>query len=347
SRTAAGIPPGRLWSVAGRHVMSTFGRSLVSATSSRARAPQPTTRTRGWSCRSISGRDAGTGASLVYEAPSRLGRHPGVPAIRVRPDRHPELLVQWRTADEDDVVVTHLAVLERLDDDLHVGHGGRQQRRHPEDGRLVFGQRVQELVSVGVDAEVDDLEPGALEHHPAKILADVVYVARDRADDDLAHGLCAGLGEERPKDRHPGLHRVRGEKDLGHEQDAVAEVDAHDLHAGDERVVEDLRGAEAAAEEDRRPLHDLVLHAVIEVVVHLLDELVVGQGVEIDVLEIVRHGVELRIASVAMWGGVATVGFHIVERCGMMELSDSESRARRYRCPASNPSGEPLQSSTL
>jgi len=40
--------------------------------------------------------------------------------------------------------------------------------------------------------------------------------------------------------------------------------------------------------------------------------------------------VELRIASVGMWGGIATAGFRIVEPCRMMELSDTESRARRY-----------------
>ena len=36
----------------------------------------------------------------------------------------------------------------------------------------------------------------------------------------------------------PGLHRVGGEQHLGHEQDAVAEVDADDAHALDERLVE-------------------------------------------------------------------------------------------------------------
>ena len=161
----------------------------------------------------------------------------------------------------------------------------------PEDVGLVLVEGVEELVGVGVDAEVDDLEAGALEHHPDEVLADVVDVALDRADDDLADRLGAGLGEQRAEDLHAGLHRVGGEQDLGHEQDAVAEVDADDLHAGHERVVEDLRGGEAAAEQDVRALDDLLAHPVVEVVVHLLDELVVGQGVEVDVLEVVGHGV--------------------------------------------------------
>ena len=136
----------------------------------------------------------------------------------------------------------------------------------------------------------NDLEAGALEHHPDEVLADVVDVALDRADDDLADRLGAGLGEERPQDRHAGLHRVGGEEDLGHEQDAVAEVDADDLHAGDERVVEDPRGRPAAPEQDVRALDDLGGHAVVEVVVHLLGELVVGERREVDLRVLVlRH----------------------------------------------------------
>ena len=137
------------------------------------------------------------------------------------------------------------------------------------------------LVDVAVDADVEDLEAGALEHHRHEVLADVVDVALDRADDDLADRLGAGLGEQRAQDRHPGLHRVGGEQDLGDEQDAVAKVDADDAHALDERFVEHPIGAPAAVEEDRRALDDLVGESVVEIVVHLLDEIVVraaGRG---------------------------------------------------------------------
>ena len=57
----------------------------------------------------------------------------------------------------------------------------------------------------------------------------------------LPIGLGAGLGEQRPQDRHARLHGVGRQEHLGHEQDAVAEVDADDPHALDERVVEDAR----------------------------------------------------------------------------------------------------------
>src|SRR5687768_3671952 len=112
------MPPGRLWRVAGRQVMSTLGRWRVSATSSLASAPQPTIRTR--AAGSASGRDAGT--SLVDQAAGRLGGNAGIATVGVRPDRHPELLVERRPAHEDDEVVAQAAILERLDDDLHVRH---------------------------------------------------------------------------------------------------------------------------------------------------------------------------------------------------------------------------------
>ena len=145
-------------------------------------------------------------------------------------------------------------------------------------------ERGEVLVDVAVDAEIDDLESGPLHHHRREVLADVVDVALDGADHDLADRLRAGLGEQRSEDLHAGLHRVGGEQHLGHEQDAVAEVDADDAHALDERVVEHLVGAPVAIEQDRRAFDDLVGESVVEVVVHLLDEFVVGQGGQIDVV---------------------------------------------------------------
>ena len=153
-------------------------------------------------------------------------------------------------------------------------------------------------------------KPAPFEHHPDQVLADVVDVALDRADDDLADRLGAGLGEERAQDRHAGLHRVGREEDLGDEQDAVAEVDADDLHARHERVVEDAGRRPAATEQDVRALDDLGGHAVVEVVVHLFGELVVGERREVDLCVLVLSFSAL----------LAFRGFHIVEPCRMMEL---------------------------
>ena len=109
---------------------------------------------------------------------------------------------------------------------------------------------------------------------------------------------------ERPQDRHARLHRVRGEQHLGDEEDPVAEVDADDAHALDERVVQDLVGAPAALEQDVRPLDDLVGEPVVEVVVHLGDELVVRQRLQVEV--VVSHP--------------GSAVFRIVEQCCIVEF---------------------------
>ena len=147
---------------------------------------------------------------------------------------------------------------------------------------LCSSSAARNVVGVGVDPEIEDLEAGALEHHRDEVLADVVDVALHGADHDLADRLDAGLGEQRAQDRHAGLHRVGGEEHLGHEEDAVAEVDADDAHALDERLVQDVVGGPTAAEQEVRALRDLVGEAVVEIVVHLGDERVVGEAGEID-----------------------------------------------------------------
>ena len=65
-----------------------------------------------------------------------------------------------------------------------------------------------------------DVEARTLEHHRYEVLADVVDVALDRPDDDLPDGLRARLREQRAEDLHSGLHGVRGEEHLGHEEDS-------------------------------------------------------------------------------------------------------------------------------
>ena len=218
-------------------------------------------------------------SDLAVSAATAASRQYGVGT-----DRRTELLVQRRSADEHDVGVAQALLGERVDDHLHVRHRRRQQRRHAEDVGLVELEGGEELVDVGVDAEVDDLEAGAFEHHRHQVLADVVDVALDGADHDLADRFGSGLGEQRAQDLHPGLHRVGREQHLGHEQDAVAEVDADDPHALDERVVQRPVRAPAAVEQDHRALDDLVGEPVVQVVVHLLDELCVVERGEIDLV---------------------------------------------------------------
>ena len=78
-----------------------------------------------------------------------------------------------------------------------------------------------------------------------------------------------------------------------------------------ERVVQDLRRRPAAAQQDVRALDDLGRHAVVQVVVHLLGELGVGQRREID----------LRVLVLGHPGLLRSRGFHDVELCRIMELA--------------------------
>src|SRR6476659_4434195 len=128
-----------MWRRASTASTRTPGIPRVSASISRARAPQPTMTSRvGMRSGCASGR---TGAALVDEPAGGLRGDTGVAAIGVGADSRPEFLVEWRPADETDVVLPDAAVLERLDDDLHVRHGRRQQRGHPEDVGLVELER--------------------------------------------------------------------------------------------------------------------------------------------------------------------------------------------------------------
>ena len=89
-----------------------------------------------------------------------------------------------------------------------------------------------------LDAEVDDLEAGALEHDVDEVLADVVDVALDGAHEELADGLDAGLGEQRPQHLHRAGHRPAGDQHLGDEEVAALEARADLLQRGDQRVEE-------------------------------------------------------------------------------------------------------------
>src|SRR6188508_3646952 len=124
-----------MWRRASTPSTRTPGIPRVSAIISRARAPQPTMTSRvGMRSGPASGR---TGAALVDEPAGGLRGDTGIAAIGIGTDSGSELLVQGGATDEDDVVLPDAAVLERLDDDLHVRHGRRQQRGHAEDVGLV------------------------------------------------------------------------------------------------------------------------------------------------------------------------------------------------------------------
>src|SRR5215471_17766723 len=86
-------------------------------------------------------------------------------------------------ADHDDHLVTQARLLQRVDVRLEHRHGRGEEGREADDVGLVLAHRVHELLRRYLYTEVDDLEPGALEHDVDQVLADVVDVALDRAHD--------------------------------------------------------------------------------------------------------------------------------------------------------------------
>ena len=62
---------------------------------------------------------------------------------------------------------------------------------------------------------------GGVQHQLDDVLADVVDVALDDADDDRASGLPASRLQVRPQHVDGGIHRVGAEQDLGDEIDPL------------------------------------------------------------------------------------------------------------------------------
>ena len=111
-------------------------------------------------------------------------------------------------------------------------------------------------------------------------------VALDRADHHLADRRRAGFGEQRAQDEHAGLHGVGGQQHFGHEQDAVAEVDADDAHALDQGLGQDLVRRPTALQQDMHALFDLLLEAIVEIVVHLLHEFLVVERAQVEIVRV-------------------------------------------------------------
>ena len=114
-------------------------------------------------------------------------------------------------------------------------------------------------------------------------------VAFDGADHHLAHPRRAGFDQERLQDEHAALHRVGGQEHFGDEQDAIAEIGTDDGHAGHQRLGQRVIGCPAASDQDVDAFLDLFLQPVIEIVVHLQDQLVIGKFGKDDL--VVGHGV--------------------------------------------------------
>jgi hypothetical protein len=105
-------------------------------------------------------------------------------------------------------------------------------------------------------AHVDHLEVVALQDHGDDVLADVVHVALDGGDDDLALGLHVAAGilqqlllflDVGQQVGHGLLHHAGALHHLRQEHLALAEQVAHDVHAGHQRAFDHVQRAAAVA----------------------------------------------------------------------------------------------------
>ena len=94
-------------------------------------------------------------------------------------------------------------------------------------------------------AEVNDLVVVAAEHHTDDVLPDVVHVALDRGEEDLAGLFPLAFRRRFEVGREPGhglLHHAGTLDDLGEEHFAGTEEVTHDVHAVHQGAFDDLQG---------------------------------------------------------------------------------------------------------
>ena len=139
-------------------------------------------------------------------------------------------------------------------------------------GALLFLQGVDKGIDIAVDAEVNHFESCTFHHHADQVLADVVDVAFDGADNHFADRLGAGSSEYRFQKRHAGLHRIGRHQYFGNKQNAVAKIDTDNGHARNQRLVQHLGSFPAPVQQNLCSFGDLFGHAIVEIIVHLLDE---------------------------------------------------------------------------
>ena len=140
---------------------------------------------------------------------------------------------------------------------MHFFQARRDESRQAHDVDVLGLGARQDLVTGHHDAQIDDLEVVALQDHRDDVLADVVHVALDRGDDDLALGLdvLAGGGllqlfllDVGQQVRHGRLHDARRLDHLRQEHLALAEQVAHDVHAVHQRTFDHVQRAPALAQ---------------------------------------------------------------------------------------------------
>ena len=149
----------------------------------------------------------------------------------------------------------HALPFQLAGEEAHLVERGRDQAGEADDVGA-FGLRgLDDLGGRHHDAEVDHLEIVTLQHDADDVLADVVDVALDGREHDLAGGVAAVAGDavgevarlllfhERHQIGDRLLHHARGLHHLRQEHLAVAEEVADDVHAGHQRAFDHVERA--------------------------------------------------------------------------------------------------------
>src|ERR1700722_7670178 len=158
------------------------------------------------------------------------------------------LLGDRRTADHHDHLIADALLLEQVYVRLEHRHRRGQEGGEPDDVGLMLADRGYELLRCYLHAQVDHLEAGPFEHDVHQVLADVVHIALDRAHHDLADGLGASLGQQRPQDLQRGRHRLARDQHFWHEEIAAFEPGTDLFERGDQRLIEQGLRAEVHPE---------------------------------------------------------------------------------------------------
>src|ERR1051326_1467729 len=183
--------------------------------------------------------------SIADELFGHAGGHRRVGRVAVGADVLRVLLGDGCAADRDMHLISETRLGQGVDVGLEHRHGRRQEGRETHDVGLVLLHGLDELLGRGVDAQVEDLEPGALEHDHAEVFADVVDVALHRADDVAANRLGARLRDQGTEDDQRALHGPGGDQHLGDEEVALLEAAPNLLQGGDEGLEQDVHRAHA------------------------------------------------------------------------------------------------------
>ena len=123
---------------------------------------------------------------------------------------------------------------------LHGRHGGGQQSGNANDGDLGIVGSFQELLNGDIDAQVDDLVAGGLDHHDNQVLADVVQVTGNGAHGHLANLGSVVASQVGLQNLNALLHGLGSNQHLGNEDLVSLELVADDCHGVNHALVQNV-----------------------------------------------------------------------------------------------------------